>query len=65
MMTKSKITPNVFGAILKDYKEAARIRREEIHRLYHEEGWKQQEIADYWGIDISRVNKIIKGQEPA
>ena len=62
-MTKSKITPNVFGAILKDYKEAARIRREEIHRLYYEEGWKQQEIADYWGIDISRVNKIIKGQE--
>lgn len=63
MPTKQKITPNVFEAIARDYAEASTARREEIYRQYHEEGWKQHEIATYWGIDVTRVNKIIKSQE--
>jgi DNA-binding transcriptional regulator LsrR (DeoR family) len=59
MMTKPRISPKVFDAIKTDYEDAARQRRLEIRRLYQEEGWKQQEIADYFKIDISRVNKII------
>ncbi len=61
-MAKDKnpsISPKVFEAIQADYTEAARVRRQEIRRLYHQEGWKQQEIADYFGIDISRVNRIV------
>ena len=65
-MTKDKIpsiSPKVFDAIQADYTEAARLRRGEIRRLYNQEGWTQQEIADYFGIDISRVNRIINKEK--
>lgn len=61
---KTKITPRVYEAIKTEYDEASRTRREEIRRLARE-GWTQKEIADYYGIDVSRVNKIIKGSEEA
>ena len=60
MNTKNEITPNVFEKIEADYKKALSERREIILRQ-EKEGWKQQEIATYWKLDISRVNRIIKG----
>ena len=60
MNTKNEITPNVFEKIEADYKKALSERREIILRQ-EKEGWKQQEIATYWKLGISRVNRIIKG----
>jgi len=63
MMTKPRVSPKVFEAIKRDYEEAAEQRRKEMYRLYHEEGWTQQEIAEYFGVDISRANKVIRQLE--
>lgn len=62
-MDKEIITPRVFEAKEADYKEALRLRREEILRLA-ENNVTQQKIAERWNLDISRINRIIN-QETA
>jgi DNA-binding CsgD family transcriptional regulator len=59
MDIKLKITKQVFKAVEKDYKDALASRRESI-LLQTSAGMTQQDIADYWELDISRINRIIK-----
>ena len=59
MTNKQLISPRVYDAFKADYKNATDLRSQEIRRLYNEEGWGQQKIADYFGIDISLVSRII------
>jgi DNA-binding MarR family transcriptional regulator len=61
-MDKDEISAKLFEQIEADYKRALDKRRATIRRM-RQEGWTQQEIADYWSLDISRVNKIIKTME--
>jgi DNA-binding MarR family transcriptional regulator len=56
---KNEISAKVFERIEADYKDALERRRYTIRRM-REEGWTQKDIADYFSLDISRVNKIIK-----
>jgi DNA-binding MarR family transcriptional regulator len=58
-MDKLKITKQVFKAVEKDYKDALANRRESI-LIQAQNGMTQQDIADYWGLDISRINRIIR-----
>jgi hypothetical protein len=62
MDTKNQITREVFDAIRAEYDEALDRRRLTI-RQQKKDGWTQQRIANHWGLDISRVNKIIKAME--
>jgi DNA-binding MarR family transcriptional regulator len=58
------ITVSLFEARERDYQEALRLRRMEILRLHNNgKGMSQQKIAERWGLDISRVNRIIKGKK--
>lgn len=57
-MPKNELTPKVFEAKKADYQEALDERRT-IIKQQSAAGWKQHEIAAYWGLDITRVNKII------
>lgn len=58
------ITVSLFEAREKDYKEALRLRRMEILRLYDNgKGLSQQKIAERWNLDISRVNRLIKNKK--
>jgi DNA-binding CsgD family transcriptional regulator len=59
MDIKLKITKQVFKAVEKDYKDALASRRESI-LLQTSAGMTQQDISDYWELDISRINRIIK-----
>jgi hypothetical protein len=59
MDIKLKITKQVFKAVEKDYKDALASRRESI-LLQSGAGMTQQDIAHYWDLDISRINRIIK-----
>lgn len=45
-----------------EYEEALERRRYTILQQAAD-GWTQQKIADYWRLDISRVNRIIKARE--
>jgi DNA-binding MarR family transcriptional regulator len=59
---KNEISAKVFEQTEADYKRALEQRRYTIRRM-KEQGWTQREIAKYWSLDVSRVNKIIKGME--
>lgn len=59
MDTKDEITPNVFDAMEADYRMALLRRRNTIIRQ-RSEGMTQQAIADYWHVDIARINRILK-----
>jgi DNA-binding MarR family transcriptional regulator len=61
-MEKDEISAKLFEQIEADYKRALDKRRATIRRM-RQENWTQKEIAEYWSLDISRVNKIIKGME--
>ena len=61
-MDKNEISAKVFEQIEADYKKALDQRRHTIRRM-QENGWTQKEIAKYWGLDISRINKILKTME--
>jgi DNA-binding MarR family transcriptional regulator len=61
-MDKDEISAKLFEQIEADYKRALDKRRATIRRM-RQENWTQKEIAEYWSLDISRVNKIIKGME--
>jgi DNA invertase Pin-like site-specific DNA recombinase len=56
------ITVSLFEARERDYREALRLRRQEIRRL-HSGGMSQQKIAEQWHLDISRVNRILKDEK--
>jgi DNA-binding MarR family transcriptional regulator len=56
---KNEISAKLFEQIEADYKKALDKRLYTIRRM-REQGWTQKEIADYFSLDISRVNKIIK-----
>jgi hypothetical protein len=58
-LINTKISRQVFKAVEKDYKDALQKRKETII-LQAAGGMTQQEIADYWELDISRINRIIK-----
>jgi 2-oxoglutarate dehydrogenase complex, dehydrogenase (E1) component, and related enzymes len=59
---RNEISAKVFEQIEADYKKALDRRRYTIRRM-REQGWTQKDIADYFSLDISRVNKIIKSME--
>jgi DNA-binding MarR family transcriptional regulator len=59
---KNEISAKLFEQIEADYKKALEKRRYTIRRM-RTEGWTQKEIADYFSLDISRVNRIIKTME--
>ena len=62
-MAKIDISPITYKAIQEEYERASTARREAIRRQYQEKGWTQQKIADFWDIDITRVNKIINSED--
>jgi len=62
MEPKLKITRQVFKAIEKDYKDALASRKESI-LIQTKAGLTQQDIAVYWELDISRINKIINSEK--
>lgn len=63
-MDKDEISAKLFEQIEADYKRALDKRRATIRRM-RQENWTQKEIADYWSLDISRVNKILKTMDEA
>jgi DNA-directed RNA polymerase specialized sigma24 family protein len=58
-MEPKQITPNEFSKRKAEY-EAALLARQEAVQLQRKQGMKQQEIADFWGVDISKINRILK-----
>jgi DNA-binding MarR family transcriptional regulator len=59
---KNEISAKLFEQIEADYKRALEKRRYTIRRM-RADNWTQKEIAEYWSLDVSRVNKIIKTME--
>lgn len=59
-MLDLNITPKKFVSIKEQYDAALRARQQDILYLHREKGWTQQKIADYYQIDISAVNRIIR-----
>lgn len=59
-MTKKKITTG------KEYKKAKdevnEARRAEMRRLYYEEKWELEKIAEQFDVSVSMVSRIIKGE---
>lgn len=60
---KIDITPVTYEAIRDEYLKASAARRSAIRRQHSHEKMTQQKIAEFWGIDITRVNKIINSRK--
>lgn len=62
-MLDLQITPKKFSTIKDQYDAALRARQQDILYLARVKGWKQQRIADYYNVDITAINRIIKKAE--
>jgi Sigma-70, region 4. len=63
MLQQLNIPPKQFEKTRKQYEAALRARQQDILYLKNEKGWTQQKIADFYGVDITAVNRIIKKAE--
>lgn len=62
-MEDLNITPKKFQAIKEQYEAAIRARQQDVIHLSKEKGWKQQKIADFYNIDITAVNRLLRKAE--
>src|SRR5690349_6737939 len=59
-MPKIKTEPKIFEYKRDEYEKAVKERQEDIRRLYFEERWPQQKIADTLGMDLTQVNRFVR-----
>jgi hypothetical protein len=58
-----EITSVEFHKVEERYEAALQARREAMLQQYEDLRWTQKQIAQYWGLDVTRVNRIIKKGE--